>query len=534
MRYFDLVPRSERDPTNSTYTTISAQRDEITEHVAAMGIRSETNGAGDADTIVSQDILLETDNDDFLSHAFNQVNGSTDQADLGLARGSMDQQKRKMQILMHQKDVANTKIHESSAKFHCYDMVLGIFGIIIFIFDIGTDISMVVHYFKEKRYEYGGVTAALVVVSSAITCLLGLHWYLIDYHKEKKNKAINQLTETPTYVWCLRILFTLLMFGPVIRILEYLYFGHKSRNVKCTPQEREKYKLAMLYKDLNSCLLRLFESFLESAPQLAWQLYISIKLKLANDAISTSLLALTLLSSWMSLAMSLLSYHKSLRNSNDLKAKMSFKSLPFYFAWRLCEIGGRILCIGFFASAFDLWVFGILAFHWVTVAVWLLMQNTSFYKKTCQEKLFNLICSFVMIFCFLNMREGHTRCRVILFYCIMYVENAFMLAFWFRFTKDLDAWFHLWGFIVVLLLFVLQIVFQLIYYTFFHPTQNILFCLPCDRHTIYSSMCDDVTHPTAEVSVHLNSPNLKIVKIDEPLEGSGPIMKNSSLQEHVL
>uniref|UniRef100_A0A2C9LVW8 XK-related protein n=1 Tax=Biomphalaria glabrata TaxID=6526 RepID=A0A2C9LVW8_BIOGL len=481
----------------------------------------EMKGFGDITTSQPTSHVFPTDQADASSCApKNRI--FSDQADLGLARGSLDQQKRKMHLF--EKNLPNPKVHESKAKFCYYDLVFGVSAIVIFLFDIVTDVMMVVHYFREKQYEYGGVTAALVAVSSMITCLLGLHWYLIDYHKEKKRTTAEHLTLTPKYVWGLRILCTLFMLGPVVRIIEYLYYGLKSRNIKCHQEEREKYKQAMLYKDLNSCLLRLFESFLESAPQLAWQIYISIKLKRASDTISISLLVGTLLSSWMSLAMSLLSYHKSLRNSNDLKAKMSFKSLPFYFIWRLSEVGGRILCIAFFASAFDLWVFGILTLHWIIVSVWLIMQNTSFYKKNLQEKLFNLICSFVMIFCFLNMREGHTRYRVIIFYLLVYIENAFMLAFWFRFTKDLGAWFHIWGFIVVLVLFALHVSFQVVYYTLFHPTQNIPLCLSCDRHTIYSSMCDDVTHSRREESPaeNVNAPNT-----NQPLESCTPMLSGS-------
>lgn len=73
-----------------------------------------------------------------------------------------------------------------------------------------------------------------------------------------------------------------------------------------------------------------------------------------------------------------------------------------------------------------------------------------------------------------------------------------MLALWFRFTQDLGAWFHLWGFIVVLLLFLFHIVFQLLYYKFFHPTKNIKVCLPCNRYVIYSSICYEV-HPNRTV-----------------------------------
>ena len=70
--------------------------------------------------------------------------------------------------------------------------------------------------------DYGIVTTLLIVVPSLVTCFLGLHWYIIDYRKEKEvikkiEKAKKKAYTTPTHLWALRIMFTLLQMGPVIR-----------------------------------------------------------------------------------------------------------------------------------------------------------------------------------------------------------------------------------------------------------------------------------------------------------------------------
>uniref|UniRef100_A0A2C9L4Q6 XK-related protein n=1 Tax=Biomphalaria glabrata TaxID=6526 RepID=A0A2C9L4Q6_BIOGL len=435
---------------------------------------------------------------DFVDMALSR-DGFTDKTDLALTRGSVDI--KKLKIALSRPDVTkNSETFEPPVKFGWFDMLIGILSIAVFLVDIGTDIELAAHYFRDKSFRYGIVTAALIIIPSLITCLLGLHWYIIDYRKEKQvveklKRNKRKPYKIPTYIWFLRIFFTLLMFGPVVRVVEYLYCGVKSQNKRLTPKERKRFYRFMMYEDVDSCLLRIFESFLESAPQLTWQLYIAIESKPKEDAVGSSIRVIALLSSWGSLAISLMSYQKSLRNSHEEKAKMSLISLPFYFIWRASEIGGRVLCIAMFASAFDLWVFGPLVFHWVFMSGWLILQRTAFYKNKCLEKVFNIICGYVMVFCFLNLREGQTRFRVILFYFIVYVENFFMLALWFRFTQDLGAWFHLGGFITVMLLFLVHVVFQLVYYRFFHPTKDIKLCLPCDRYVIYSSICHDITEP---------------------------------------
>ncbi|XP_076462470.1 XK-related protein 6-like [Babylonia areolata] len=396
--------------------------------------------------------------------------------------------------------------------FSWFDILIGVTSIIIYFVDIASDIKMAVDYFLDLDWMYGSVTTALIVGPSLVTCCFGLHWYIIDYKTEKKvisknknkNKNINHMT--PSYVWFFRFFFTALQFGPVVRTIEYLHYGCMSRSQKIDDKSRRRFHWWMLYEDVDNCLLRLFESFLESAPQLTWQLYITITLKPEDNAIGTTTRTVALLSSWASLAVSLVSYHRSLRNSREDKQKMTLLSMPSYFLWRACETGARVLCIAMFASAFQAWVFGIILFHWVVISVWLMNQRTTFYAQRCLEKVFNIICGYVMLFCFLNLREGHTRYRFLIFYIIFYTENFFMLAFWFRFTPDLGAWFHIWGFIVVLIFFVLHIAFQLLYYSCFHPSDSIIYCLSCDKYSFYESVCYDVR---PELDDGVGSPNAR-------------------------
>ncbi|XP_059151770.1 XK-related protein 6-like [Physella acuta] len=459
--------------------------------------------------------------------------GLKDRPDVALARRSVDPPRNKSEVKKHEhnfliKNTQNDK-SEETVTFNWYNILTGVISITIFCFDIGTDINLAARYFREGLWNYGAATTALIVIPSLIICFLGLHWYLIDYKKEQKFKKENRKAYTvPGYVWFLRILFTLLMCGPIVRNVEYLYYGYNSQNKKLSTRERKRFQRLMMYEDVDSCLLGLFESFLESAPQLILQLYIANELIQQGDIVGSSGRAIVLLSSWGSLAVSHTSYQRSLRSSNDEKAKMSIISLPFYFIWRASEIGGRVLCIAMFASAFDLWVFGPLIFHWVLMSSWLVVQNTTFYKNVCLEKVFNIICGYVMVFCFLNLRDGQTRFRVILFYFSVYVENFLMLALWFKFTKDVGGWLHQWGLIVVLILFVFHVVFQLLYYWFFHPTKNIKMCLPCDRFVLYSSICHDL-QPHDDKSAEVNHTVAEII-VDEPKPAN---VKNQDLVSQV-
>ena len=69
--------------------------------------------------------------------------------------------------------------------------------------------------------------------------------------------------------------------------MEYLHYGCLSRSKKFDEKQRRRFHWWMLYEEVDNCLLRLFECFLESAPQLAWQLYILMYEPPTEDAIGS-------------------------------------------------------------------------------------------------------------------------------------------------------------------------------------------------------------------------------------------------------
>ena len=92
-------------------------------------------------------------------------------------------------------------------------------------------------------------------------------------------------------------------------------------------QDSIKYYTLMAYEESDAALLRLFECFMESAPQLVLQIYILLKdphavqlneKKIVEDEwvdpiLKTSILCASVLASLISLAWALVVYHKSLR-----------------------------------------------------------------------------------------------------------------------------------------------------------------------------------------------------------------------------
>ena len=125
------------------------------------------------------------------------------------------------------------------------------------------------------------------------------------------------------------------------RYIDSIRYGLQSRYAKyvetkasSSPEKRAqarqdcvKYYTLMVYEESDAALLRLFECFMESAPQLVLQIYIllvdphAVQLnertivddQWVDPILKTSILCASVLASLISLAWALVVYHRSLR-----------------------------------------------------------------------------------------------------------------------------------------------------------------------------------------------------------------------------
>ncbi|XP_029653640.1 XK-related protein 7-like [Octopus sinensis] len=267
---------------------------------------------------------------------------------------------------------------------------------------------------------------------------------------------------------------------------ESLRYGMKSQTAQSSA-EREYYYRWMLREDTDACMLRLFECFMESAPQLTLQLYILV---VDPADASNPLRIISLLSSWIGICWSLASYYKSLRFSRENKENLTVCGTVAYFLWRLLEVGPRIVIISMFMTQYYFWVAVPLSLHWVFVFIWLQIQQLTFCQNSVWQTFFNMMCAFVSIFCFLNAKDGTSRYRCILFYAIFYTENIVLFALWFRFTDHMGTWYHLTAFFFVLCGAVLQAILFCCYYCCCHPESgSLVICKEYDSHEMFTSLC---------------------------------------------
>ncbi|XP_064626421.1 XK-related protein 4-like [Lineus longissimus] len=358
------------------------------------------------------------------------------------------------------------------AHFGTFDVLVIIASIGSFFFDLGSDLWVAHVYFSDKEYWYFGMTVAFIMIPSLTMMVFSFRWYIMDYHQKKRDSPQNPCP-VPCKVWFLRTVCLLFQVGPVLRYGETLYNGLKSRKTNL----RNYYFQLMLYEDADSTLLRLFECFLEAAPQLVLQLYIMASQGTGTDTFRIIIQAGSCSMSLISLAWSLTSFHRALRFTRNDKKNLRRPAMVLLFMWRIFTIGTRVLAIALFASHFHYYVFVILGAHWLAMTIWLVFQKTNFCSHRFEEVLFDAICGVVYIFCFLNLKDGPTRYKYLAFYTVVYMENLGMIVSWFFFTDAAGKWYHYPCLMIVIAGFLAGILIMQIYYFSCHPSKGIKFCI---------------------------------------------------------
>nr|KAG5685365.1 hypothetical protein BaRGS_005927 [Batillaria attramentaria] len=160
--------------------------------------------------------------------------------------------------------------HPKAGDIEWLDFVLGIVGIILYIVDIATDLQLAISYFLGGHMIYGAMTTAFIGLAYIVVSGFGMYVFL-------ENKKV------PTAWWVCRIVFLILGLSPVILTVETMCYGMKSRaRRKDGEREEEEDKRYTDHAEW-TVVVRLFEGFLEAAPQLCFQLYITFKEKPDDD-----------------------------------------------------------------------------------------------------------------------------------------------------------------------------------------------------------------------------------------------------------
>ncbi|XP_067135127.1 XK-related protein 7-like [Centruroides vittatus] len=343
-----------------------------------------------------------------------------------------------------------------------------IWSIITFLFDTVMDIVVAYLHYTNGNIKYFILTTIFIIVPALTMTCFSIRWYLQDLRILEEAK----IPKPSRLKWFARCVLLAFQLGPVLRYVDSLIYGLKSRKKK--DKATEFYYQRMLFEDTDAALLRLFEAFMEAAPQVVLQIYIIVK-KTPHDSDETLTVVaqgLSILGSLLSLSWALAYYHRVLRLSLQSKQNISWTGTILQILWHFFIISARVLSLGLLATLSPV-ILGVACFcHWLIMTSWIISMKTRFCDTKFEEIFYNAVLGVIFIFCYFNPIDSPTRFRYTIYFVVTFVENAIIIAVWYNYVDPLP-WFYLLAILIVVLSFIIGTFFMVLYYLIFHPTGEI-------------------------------------------------------------
>ncbi|KAI3355240.1 hypothetical protein L3Q82_018097 [Scortum barcoo] len=364
----------------------------------------------------------------------------------------------------------------SDIQYTKFRWLLTISGLVFYVGDISTDILLALKYFQEKNFVWTGLTVAFVLAGLLVTQIFSHAWYRDDMC----NVLINPEGEISPSGMSKGGLAVLHLFGMGIftRYYHLLKEGFKvvwTTTNSYTVEERREvhHKVFCLATDLS--MLKLFETFLESVPQLLLQLYIVL-----GHAECSVMQYLSIAFSFINIAWSLVDYRRCLRRSlPHIREMPSGLPTAIYLLYKLFTITSHILSYTLLLILSAYSAIG-LAVLWLLATIWTQLLQTNFCSSRGLEHLYRAVVGVILTFTFFNVKGQGTKVAMVIYYMVSSLINIvalLLLAFLKPELNTTTVFLTVSGLIIGCT--VLGLVCLVLYYFLLHPRENM-----CEADTV--------------------------------------------------
>eukprot|EP00064_Thunnus_orientalis_P021572 superscaffoldBa00006630_g21737 len=345
------------------------------------------------------------------------------------------------------------------SKYSWIDFVFSVIGVCTFLVDWGSDVWVATEFYRRGDFFWFAVLVGLMVLSSVVVQMFS--WFWLKYDR--------QLPEFSAHTGANTVLF-----GDKVRLsclLHVLQLGFLCRHISAIrqgfrvwwrKQEGSEYAVYLTH-DLS--MLRLIETFCESAPQLTLMIYVMLRTNKARTVQFVSIAASTTSIVWM-----VVDYHRSLRSFLPDKAKQGWGSSLVYFLWNLLLIAPRVAALALFSSVLPGYIAAHFLIMWFVFVLWAWRQRTDFMDSVGGEWLYRATVGLIWYFSWFNVAEGRTRGRSIIYHSFITTDGAILLATWWFYRDPVLSESYALALLITLpLTYLLGLLFKALYYCCFHP-----------------------------------------------------------------
>ncbi|KAL0961802.1 hypothetical protein UPYG_G00331900 [Umbra pygmaea] len=298
-------------------------------------------------------------------------------------------------------------------KYPVLDFLFTVVGLVFFLLDIVLDIWAVVSFYQEEAYVYMGLLVFLLVGSSLLVQAFSLLWFLYDTDgKETKTESLVKNISS------LKVLH-------VFQMGVFLRYAGVVRISICGFCCKKPYEGESVFQTHDLNMLRLFETFAESAPQLVLMLTVVIR-----SGVMEVITLLKTLGSVGAISVSVTMYHRSLRNFLPDKIKQGWGSSVVYFLWNLLLIGPRVAAVALFTSVFPCYIAAHFLSYWMVLFFFVRCCKTDFMEGTGGECLYRATVGLILYFSWFNVERGQSRWKSTFYHIWIAVDIGMLCGLW--------------------------------------------------------------------------------------------------------
>ncbi|XP_041670254.1 XK-related protein 9 [Cheilinus undulatus] len=298
--------------------------------------------------------------------------------------------------------------------------LLTLVGLFFYVVDIGTDVALALTYLQQEQYVWTGLTVLFVLAGLFVTQTFSYVWYRDDMKDvAQKPEEKTTISSMSTGGLAALHLFGMGIFTRYFLLLKDAFSVVWTKSNFYTQEEIREVNHRLFCQATDLSMLKLFEAFLESVPQLLLQLYIVLSL----DECSF-MQYLSMAFSFFNIAWSLVDYRRCLRRSLPHIGEMP-SGIPtiIYLLYKFCTITSHIFSytLLLILSTYSTVAITLMWLFWTT---WAHFLRTDFCSSRGLELLYRAVVGVILTFTFFNVKGQDTRVAMTLYYMFYSLVNV--------------------------------------------------------------------------------------------------------------
>lgn len=316
-------------------------------------------------------------------------------------------------------------------------LLINVLRCILFFLDIVLDITVAVKFYKEEAYVSLGILVCVLIGSAVVTNIYSWLWYKYDEFDMMTN--LDRIFRSR--IWVLHVLLA----GVSFRIGALL--AASTENMK---YKSRQLKSIITYRKHDLRILKIFDSFLESAPQIVLMLTIALQ---GEGWILNVYTALKTLLSLLSITFAEAKYYHSIISFLPEDAEPGLvreicgyhcwnaRRLVLYFFWKLILLSCRLVALALFASVEPCFIFAHFLCSWLVLFFCTAYMETSFMGCDGGRWLFRGTLGLIWYFSWFSGVEaedprgdwvkGKTFRRMLCYHVYKLVDVSFLCGMWY-------------------------------------------------------------------------------------------------------